>query len=105
MSATQNEPFVPLSNATPPAPGQSAHDADTYSVTVISQASGAQSFKPLSVGEEIHTAHSSKATSHGACAASHDSTPRVSIQREGDHVTGIRIHCGCGQVIDLACVY
>lgn len=31
--------------------------------------------------------------------------PRVSIQRDGDRVTSIHIQCGCGQVIDLACVY
>lgn len=31
--------------------------------------------------------------------------PRVSVQRQGDVVTGIRIECACGHVIDLACVY
>ncbi len=31
--------------------------------------------------------------------------PRISLQREGDRVNGIRIQCTCGQVIDLACVY
>jgi hypothetical protein len=31
--------------------------------------------------------------------------PRVSIQRDGNRITHLRIQCGCGQVIDLACVY
>ncbi|HWH69915.1 MAG TPA: hypothetical protein VNT26_11045 [Candidatus Sulfotelmatobacter sp.] len=31
--------------------------------------------------------------------------PRVSLQREGDRVTGIHIECSCGQIIELACVY
>lgn len=31
--------------------------------------------------------------------------PRVSVQRDGDRVTHLRIQCSCGQVIDLACVY
>ncbi len=31
--------------------------------------------------------------------------PRVSIQRDGDRISGIHIQCSCGQVIDLACVY
>jgi hypothetical protein len=31
--------------------------------------------------------------------------PVVTLQREGDRVTGIRITCRCGEVIDLACVY
>ena len=31
--------------------------------------------------------------------------PRVSIQRDGDRVTHLRIQCPCGQIMDLACVY
>ncbi|HXG47457.1 MAG TPA: hypothetical protein VNO52_07530 [Methylomirabilota bacterium] len=29
--------------------------------------------------------------------------PKVMLQRTGDQVTGIRIECLCGQVIELAC--
>ena len=31
--------------------------------------------------------------------------PRVSVQRDGDRVTHLRIQCTCGQILDLACVY
>ena len=31
--------------------------------------------------------------------------PQVTLQREGDKVTGIRVDCGCGQVMLLDCVY
>jgi hypothetical protein len=31
--------------------------------------------------------------------------PRVSLEKNADTVTGIRIDCGCGQVIQLECVY
>lgn len=31
--------------------------------------------------------------------------PKVSLQKQGDVVSGIRIQCGCGQVIELSCVY
>lgn len=31
--------------------------------------------------------------------------PRVSVQRDGDRVTNIRVECTCGQVMDVACVY
>ena len=31
--------------------------------------------------------------------------PRISVQRDGDRVTHLRIQCACGQIIDLACVY
>lgn len=44
-----------------------------------------------------------------ACAqASAETPPRepvVTLQKDGDRVTSIRIECGCGQVIELACTY
>jgi len=36
----------------------------------------------------------------GGCAK-----PVVTLQRQGDVVSSIRIQCGCGQVIELNCVY
>ena len=41
---------------------------------------------------------------HGQGAAG-SRQPVVTLQRDGDRVTGIRIECSCGQVIDLACSY
>jgi hypothetical protein len=31
--------------------------------------------------------------------------PRVTVQRDGDRITHLRIQCSCGQILDLACVY
>ena len=31
--------------------------------------------------------------------------PKVTLQRQGDVVSAIRIQCPCGQVIELSCVY
>jgi hypothetical protein len=31
--------------------------------------------------------------------------PKVTLQRQGDVVSAIRIQCSCGQVIELNCVY
>ena len=31
--------------------------------------------------------------------------PRVTVQRDGDRVTHLRIQCTCGMIMDLACVY
>jgi hypothetical protein len=31
--------------------------------------------------------------------------PSVTLQRQGEVVSGIRIECGCGQVIELVCAY
>jgi hypothetical protein len=33
------------------------------------------------------------------------SNPTVALQRNGDVVSGIRIQCGCGKVIELTCLY
>ncbi|MFO1488104.1 MAG: hypothetical protein U1F65_06480 [Verrucomicrobiota bacterium] len=69
-------------------------------VSVVSQPKegDTQLFRPLSA--EVSTSPKPTVSHTGkACE------PRVSIQREGDHVTGIRVHCSCGQVIDLACIY
>jgi hypothetical protein len=33
------------------------------------------------------------------------SNPTVALQRNGDIVSGIRIQCGCGKVIELTCLY
>jgi hypothetical protein len=38
--------------------------------------------------------------------AGHSSAePVVTVEKAGERITGIRIQCGCGQVIELACVY
>ncbi len=86
-----DQPFVPLTAASVRR-GESAEQL----VSVLSQPGHTQSFKPLPTAAPT-TSH----TGHGTQPCD----PRVSIQREGDQVTGIRIHCGCGQVIDLACIY
>lgn len=31
--------------------------------------------------------------------------PTVTLQRKGDAVSGIRIQCGCGEVIELTCLH
>jgi hypothetical protein len=31
--------------------------------------------------------------------------PKVTLQKEGEKVTGIKIECSCGQIILLDCVY
>jgi len=33
------------------------------------------------------------------------SEPRVTVQRDVDRVTHLRIQCSCGMILDLACVY
>ena len=32
-------------------------------------------------------------------------SPVITLQREGERVTSVRVECSCGQVIELACSY
>ena len=93
MTPTQTEPFVPLTTAAP-----KSGERQEYSVTVLAQSERTQAFKLLESMPAGTT--SGAAVRHGKSC-----DPRVSLQREGDHVTGIHIQCGCGQTIDLACAY
>ena len=52
-----------------------------------------RAFEPFQVAAPAH--------SHGQGAGQ----PVVTLQREGERVTGIRVECACGQVIELACSY
>lgn len=41
---------------------------------------------------------------HGT-AVSGNNPPSITLQKDGDKITGIRVECGCGQVIELECLY
>ena len=92
MPRPPTETFVPLTTAKP-----GRNDSAEYDVNVVSQPGALQTFKPLTT--------ETPALSHDTKFTSKPCDPRISIQRDGDQVTSIRIQCGCGQVIDLACVY
>jgi hypothetical protein len=89
MTLIRTEPFVPLTST---APATSA-DRGGFQATVVSQPEQMQKFHPME-----------SSAGAGANRAS-NCEPRVTVQREGDRVAGIRIQCSCGQVIDLACTY
>jgi hypothetical protein len=80
-----NEPFVPLNKAAMP----SQSEAD-FRVSIVSKAENLRPFRPLG---------------HASGKAGHQCEPRVCLQCDGERVSAIRIQCGCGQVIELACVY
>jgi hypothetical protein len=82
-------PFDPIQLSTPKPSETPAH------LKVVSRAEVDAGFNPLS----MDGAPSLQATHGGA------GKPGVVLQREGDRVTGIRIECTCGQVIELACSY
>jgi hypothetical protein len=82
--------FVPLSPATLPRL-TARTPADP---TTVAGAAPSTSF------ESIMASSADPSRSPDPCAK-----PTVTLQRNGDVVTGIRIQCGCGRVTDLNCVY
>lgn len=89
--------FLPL------AVKRDAPDAEdsAFRVKVVPAASAPPApFRPLATPAPSTPADHSHPPSGTAAAA-----PVVTLRKEGDRVTGIRIQCSCGQVIDLACQY
>ncbi|MGA2245141.1 MAG: hypothetical protein ABSH48_09095 [Verrucomicrobiota bacterium] len=62
------------------------------------KAAGPDGFQSLEAARPV-------AVSLAAGAEKKIGEPRVSVQRDGDRITHLRIQCSCGQIIDLACVY
>lgn len=91
MTLLTTDVFKPLSTA------PAARPDDEFRVTVVTNPEAVQSFHPL--------VHSSPAAGAGPASVAEGCQPHVSLQRDGDRVVHIRVHCSCGQVMDLACVY
>jgi hypothetical protein len=78
-----NQSFVPLTKTD--ASGQNRAD---FRVSIVSHAENLHPFQPLG-----------HAGTGGQCE------PSVTLQRDGERISAIRVQCGCGQVIELACIY
>jgi hypothetical protein len=90
MTIPQTDQFVPLM-ATAPSTGKR-----DFQITVIPQKEQPQEFQSL---EKTVPASGERVVFKKNCE------PHVSVQREGERITNIRIQCNCGQTIDLACLY
>jgi len=91
MTLLRTESFVPLTNLTPSAePGE-------FRVTLIQ---GGDQGRPLTTGQSTSAAPLAATSPSGQPCE-----PRVTLQSDGDRITSIRVHCSCGQIMDLACVY
>lgn len=89
MTLLRTDSFVPLT-AVP-----AADERRDFRVSVIPQNSQARPFQTLE----------SSAPAPAGLAPGKNCEPRLSVQRDGDRITGIRIQCTCGQVLDVACLY
>jgi hypothetical protein len=92
MTLQRTEPFVPLTAALP------ARENREFRVTVVSQSGSDHPFQTLEQG-------ASGTIENAAAVGKRNCEPRLTLQRDGDRVTSIRIQCTCGQMMDLACVY
>ena len=67
-----------------------------FRATILSAASaetfGAPRFAPVAPTAHVHGVSDTSKT-----------TPKVTLRREADRITYIRIECACGQIIDLEC--
>ncbi len=96
MKDSRPDPFVPLT-ATPMPDGR----RPDLRVTVLKPEDAPQAFQPL-VTSGVSSPSTPSFTPRPASAVCE---PRVTVEREGDFVSAIRIQCTCGQTIELACVY
>jgi hypothetical protein len=89
-AATQDSfvPFDPVHGPMTASPGSIAN------LKVVPKAEAGPAFAPLTIP--------GSAPAHGIAA---QGKPVVTLQRDGERVTGIRIECVCGQIIELACSY
>jgi hypothetical protein len=86
-----SDKFIPFA----PAPSASADTPfAAFPLKVLSQVSAKPAFEPQKPLASVPTSNPEN------CAQ-----PKVSLQRNGDVITGIRIECSCGDVINLSCVY
>ena len=92
MSRAAAESFIPFDPV--PIPGQKP-GVTVPGLKVVPKGEVERSFTPLQ----------SPASAHVHAGASAAGKPVVTLQRDGDRVTGIRIECVCGQVIELACSF
>ena len=84
-----SEVFTPLAIPAVAQPTQ----GKAFRLRVLPQSSStATAFKPLQPAPAHPAAHAAN-------------PPTISLQRDGERVTHIRVACPCGEVFELACVY
>jgi hypothetical protein len=92
MTRQKTEAFVPLTTAA------KTSEPKAFHVTVVPQAEATRPFKTLEPAAFA-------ADKTDAAAGKKNCEPRLSVQRDGERITGLRLECGCGQVMEVACVY
>jgi hypothetical protein len=84
-----SEPFVPLAKA----PSKTGPAGESFRLTVLPQSQLAAPFLAVQPG------------SPGASASPCAKEPQITLERNGDCITRIKIQCTCGQILELNCTY
>lgn len=96
--------FVPFL----PSGGKTAATAQLNVGGIAESATAASSFAAL-VPTTAATASTAAPVAAPATSCAHapqpNAKPVVTLKKDGDRVTHIRIQCGCGEVIELECAY
>ena len=90
MTPTQTDSFVPLTEALSATSGKRTE----FKATVLTEPGEIQKFQSTTIPAAVSPA-----------ARAANCQPQVTLQRDGNRVTGIRVQCSCGEVIELACNY
>ena len=91
MPQAMSDLFVPLAHA-------ASLPRESVFASIDTKAPADAAVKPAF--EHLLATSADPSRSPGNCAK-----PSVTLKREGDIVTGIRIQCGCGRVTELSCIY
>ncbi len=90
-AAAKQEDFVPFG---PASLGAASKVDRGPELKVVPAADAGTTFSPL---RPAANGPHGTAAGHGAAS--------FTLQKEGERITGIRVECACGQVIELACQY
>ncbi|MFM1770075.1 MAG: hypothetical protein RJA22_2604 [Verrucomicrobiota bacterium] len=98
MSRLPHAPFVPLAG---PARTTAPAHASFVPATAANRSAPATPAAPATITPaKPEPAVLTPAADHGSHPA-----PKLTFERDGDRITRILVHCGCGEVIPLDCRY
>jgi hypothetical protein len=94
-SSAMSDQFIPLAPLS-----SSSKDTAFSSLSLKVLSKGAVAGRPA-----FDTLAAASVDMNSACSPEACKKPTVTLQRRGDAVSGIRIQCGCGEVIELTCLH
>ena len=95
-----NSPFTPLASGPAALPNPLAAAQPSAPATGVRKSASAADSKIAKTFRPI-----SARTDPAAAPSAPEAEPKVTLEKDGDQVTQIKVQCGCGHIIELNCVY